>query len=208
VKRALLIGIDDYDSFNCLAGCSNDVEALEPLLARHETRTPNFSCKAYTTRRQRIERAFLLDAIEELLAPGADVALFYFAGHGEAVANDVVLITQDGHGRDLGVRFSEILGSVQCSQVREIIILLDCCFSGGAGKVPQLAGDQAVLRHGVTILSASRSDQPAAEMPIGRGMFSYYLCGGLEGGAADVLGKVTVAGLYAYLSESFCQFGN
>jgi hypothetical protein len=29
------------------------------------------------------------------------------------------------------------------------------------------------------------------------------VCGGLEGGAADVLGNVTVAGLYAYLDESF-----
>jgi hypothetical protein len=190
VKRALLVGIDDYDHFNCLAGCSNDVAALEPLLARHENDSPNFACRAYTTQGNRIERTFLLDAIVTLLEPGADVALFYFAGHGEAVGNDVVLITQDGQGRDLGVPFSQIWAAVQESKIPEIILLLDCCFSGGAGRVPQLAGDQAVLRHGTTILTASRGDQPAAEMQIGRGMFSYYLCGGLEGGAADVLGKV------------------
>lgn len=34
-------------------------------------------------------------------------------------------------------------------------------------------------------------------------MFSSHLEGVLDGGAADVLGHVTVAGLYAYLSECF-----
>jgi hypothetical protein len=37
----------------------------------------------------------------------------------------------------------------------------------------------------------------------GRGLFSRFLGGALEGGAADVLGRVTVAGLYAYLDECF-----
>ena len=74
---------------------------------------------------------------------------------------------------------------------------------GGAGGVPQLGGDVAALREGISLLSASRSDQTAAETPSGRGLFSFYLCGALDGGAADVLGKVTLAGVYAYLSESF-----
>src|SRR5207247_4602641 len=66
-----------------------------------------------------------------------------------------------------------------------------------------IGGDAAALRSGVSILSASRGDQTAAETAEGRGVFSTYLCGALEGGAADVLGKVTIAGVYAYLSESF-----
>ena len=207
MKRALLIGIDDYDHVGCLKGCANDVAALEPLLALHEDNDPNFSCISYTSRTDRLDRSFVVDAVEELFAPGVDIALFYFAGHGDATSNDVVLVTQEGQGRNLGIPFSQILGTVQNSLIKEIIVILDCCFSGGAGGVPQLGGTGAMLREGVTILSASRKDQPAGEMPIGRGMFSYYLCGGLEGGAADVLGKVTVAGLYAYLSESFGPWG-
>jgi hypothetical protein len=145
----------------------------------------------------------LLDAIDALLYPGADVALFYFAGHGAATVNDVVLVTQDGINGDLGVALSTILGKVQNSPIREVIVILDCCFSGGAGGVPQLGTDVAVLRQGVALLSASRSDQTAAETPAGRGLFSVYFCGALDSGAADVLGKVTLAGVYAYLSESF-----
>jgi hypothetical protein len=203
MKRALLVGIDTYDSFNDLYGCANDVHALTPLLARHEDDSPNFECRAYASDTRRIDRRDLLEAIDSALAPGADVALLYFAGHGAAVPNDVVLVTQDGVTSDSGVPLSVVLGKIQASKVREVVVILDCCFSGGAGGVPQLGADVAALRHGVTLLCASRGDQTAAETPSGRGLFSVYLCGALEGGAADVLGKVTVADIYAYLSESF-----
>lgn len=120
----------------------------------------------------------------------------------KAGSADVVLFTQDGDDRDPGVSLSSVLGKVQASPVREVLIILDCCFSGGAGGVPQLGGDTAVLRSGVSILSASLSNQTAAETVEGRGLFSMYLCGALDAGAADVLGKATIAGVYAYLSES------
>lgn len=203
MKRALLVGIDVYDRFPPLAGCVNDVNALLPLLARNGDSSPNFNCVNLTCPDDRVDRRGLIDRINALLAPGADISLLYFAGHGMARNNDVVLITQDGDNRDPGVPLSEVLGKIPASPIREIVIILDCCFSGGAGGVPQLGGDISALRSGVSLLLASRSDQPAAETPEGRGLFSLYLCGALEGGAADVLGKVTLAGVYAYLSESF-----
>ncbi len=203
MNRALLVGIDSYDNFAGLKGCVNDVLAIEPLLARNENGTPNFACRAMTTNTRRIERRDLLSAIDELFSPGADVALFYFAGHGAPADSDVVLVTQDGAHNDAGVPLSAILGKVQTSNVREAIIILDCCFSGAAGGVPQLSGNLAAIKEGVSILTASRSDQPAAETPFHRGLFSVYLCGALDGGAADVLGKVNLSGVYAYLSESF-----
>jgi hypothetical protein len=36
-----------------------------------------------------------------------------------------------------------------------------------------------------------------------RGRFSTFLAGALDGGAADVVGRVTIAGVYSYLDESF-----
>lgn len=203
MKRALLVGIDSYDNFSPLGGCVNDVNALEPLLARNEDDSPNFDCQKRTSDIEQVERRRLLQEIDALLAPGADVALFYFAGHGAESNNDVTLATKDGDHSDFGVSLSTILGKVQSSEVREVVIMLDCCFSGGAGGVPQLGDDVAILRSGVSLLTASRGDQTAAESLAGHGLFSTYLCGALEGGAADVLGKVTVAGVYAYLSESF-----
>src|SRR5205814_1544042 len=106
------------------------------------------------------------------------------------------------HG-DAGVTFSRILTMIQESTVPEVIVILDCCFSGSAGGVPLFGQDNLVLRKGITILTASRADQTAEELVGGQGKFSFYLSGALDGGAADVLGKVTVAGLYSYLTESF-----
>lgn len=203
MKRALLVGIDQFDHFSPLSGCVNDVTTLRPLLARNEDDSPNFECQSATSALARVTRAALLDAMDALLAPGADVALFFFAGHGMETRNDVTLVTQDGTTSDPGVLFSQFMGKVAASPVREVVIALDCCFAGSAAGVPQFGSGEAVLRSGVSVLAASRGDQTSAETTTGRGLFSSFLCGALSGGAADVLGKVTVAGVYAYLSESF-----
>lgn len=203
MKRALLVGIDSYDSFPPLGGCVNDVNSLESLLARNEDGSPNFDCQTCVSGIDRVDRKSLIQAIDSLLAPGADIALLYFAGHGAESNNDVIIAAQDGDSDDVGVPLSTILGKIQHSRVGEIVVMLDCCFSGGAGGVPQLGGDLSVLKPGVSLLTASRKDQPSAESFDGHGLFSTYLCGALEGGAADVLGKATLAGVYAYLSESF-----
>jgi hypothetical protein len=202
MKRALLVGLDQYANFRSLGGCVNDVHAIEPLLARNDDGTVNFDCQVRTSP-QAITRDALLRDIQMLLSPGADVALFYFAGHGAGAGSDVTVCTYDGTKTTSGVALSQVLGEARTSQVREVVVVLDCCFSGAAGGVPQLGSDLTVLRNGLTILAASRGDQTSVETTAGRGLFSTYLCGALEGGAADVMGKVTVAGLYAYLDESF-----
>ena len=204
MKRAVLVGIDDYQNFPPLRGCVNDVNALLPLLETNEDGGPNFECHAHTSPAEYIGRRQLLEAIDTLVGPGPEVALFYFAGHGMPERNDVVLVTQDGASPDLGVSLSQVLGAVQESEVSEVIIVLDCCFSGNAGSLPQLGKNVAALREGLAILTASRGDQTSRELT--RGLFSTNLCAGLAGGAADVLGNVDVASLYAYLSGSFGAF--
>lgn len=204
MKRALLIGIDDYKNLRPLRGCVNDVQALLPLLETNESGEPNFECQVHTAPGDYIGRRELLVAVDALVGPGAEVALFYFAGHGVPERNDVVLVAQEGAPPDLGVSLSQVLGAVQESRVPEVIIVLDCCFSGNAGNLPQLGANVAALRQGLTILTASRGDQTSRELT--RGVFSTNLCAALAGGAADVLGQVDIASLYAYLSESFGAF--
>jgi hypothetical protein len=209
VKRALLVGIDDYDNFNSLGGCVNDVEALTPLLTRHDDNSPNFQCQTRTSRHGDVSRDALLDDIETLLSGPADVALLYYAGHGDgtAVGDDVTLVTRDGTAATPGIAISELMSKVLASPVREIVLILDCCFAGGAGGVPAIGLPGAVLRDGASILAASRADQTSAETTRGRGAFSEFLCAGLDGGAADTLGKVSVAGIYAYIDEAFDAWG-
>jgi hypothetical protein len=202
MKRALLVGIDKYKEWTDLDGCVNDVLAMEKLLAHHADGSPNFQCKVLRSNREQVTRRTLLANVDTLLGGGADVALLYFAGHGEKSSGDVVLRTYEGDAVDPGIPLSTILGKVQESKASEIIIILDCCYSGGAGGVPALGGGVALIREGVTLLTAARKDQVAKETADGRGLFSSLICAALEGGAADVCGKVNAAGLYAYLAES------
>jgi Caspase domain len=201
MKRALLVGIDDYDRFSGLDGCVADVDMLEPLLSRNDDDSPNFDCQKRTSATGGVTRDALLGDIDALLGAGADVALFYYAGHGAGSDTDVALVTRDATPATPGIAFSQVLAKVAGSSVREVVLILDCCFSGAAGGVPQLATTAATLREGVSILTASRGDQVAVEWA--HGVFSTFLGGALEGGAADVVGKVTIAGLYSYLDECF-----
>lgn len=205
MKRALLVGIDYYENFKNLGGCANDAQALHPLLARNEDDTPNLDCRLVTApdASNPVTRDELLTRLDELLAPGADFALFYFAGHGAPQNDDVTLLTSDGAGYTPGVMFAEIVERIGRSPVAEVIVILDCCFSGGATTIGALGNKLANLRTGLSVLTASRSDQVSMETAAGRGLFSTYLEGSLDGGAADVLGHVNVSGMYAYLSESF-----
>jgi len=203
VNRALLVGIDAYDRFSALSGCVNDVAALAPLLSRHQNNDVNFECRTLTTGTARVERDHLLRELAALLEPAADIAVLYFAGHGREESADVSLVTSDGTEHTPGVPLSEVLGRVRQSPVAEVNIILDCCFSGAAAGIPQLGVGDAAVRRGVSLLTASRADEPSAETAAGRGLFSTYLEGALDGGAADVLGKVTMPGVYSYLSECF-----
>lgn len=200
VRHGCIVGADHVSP--PAAGCWTTCLQQQDYTTTPVVLSLRISAPSRTDQTAGVTRDALLRDVQALPGPGADVALLYFAGHGAGEGNDVALCTHDGTAMTPGVPLSQILGYVQPSSVREVIVVLDCCFSGAAGGVPQLGPDLAVLRNGVTILAASRGDQTSAETAAGRGLFSTYLCGGLEGGAADGMGKVTMAGLYAYLDES------
>jgi hypothetical protein len=203
--RALVIGVNFYDRFPRLAGCANDALALYPLLARNEDGSPNFECRVVTARNRdsRLTRDDLIGHLDELFSPGSDFGLLYAACHGISVNEEVALATSDGTYGTPGVTFSEILARIVRSRMAEVIVILDCCFSGGATTIGALGNELANLREGLSVLTASRDDQVSVETVEGRGQFSTYLEGALNAGAADVLGHINVSGLYAYLSESF-----
>jgi hypothetical protein len=94
----------------------------------------------------------------------------------------------------------DVLTAANQSKVKEIVILLDCCYSGALGSLPVL-NNLAVLREGISILTASRGSQVSVEIR-GHGLFTSLLCAALEGGGCDVLGKVTIASVYAYVDQA------
>lgn len=141
--------------------------------------------------------------IDQLFAQEADVALLYFSGHGTENNLGGYLVTPDIEAYDEGVAMTEVLTRAAQSRAKEVVIILDCCHSGSLGEVPAIgsANAEAILREGVSILTASRSTEASLERG-GQGLFTSLVRAALDGGAADVTGKVTVASIYAYVDQS------
>ena len=200
MRRALVVGIDRY-AFGNLDGCVNDARRLAGLLRRHEDGSPNFDVRELTDPPAAVTRSSLSQAIEELFADEVDVALFFFAGHGTENDLDGYLVTPDAERYEEGIPMTQLLTRANESRAREVVAILDSCHSGALGQMPAVGRNLAQLKEGVSILTASRPDQAALEVA-GGGVFTSLICGALEGGAADVIGNVTTAGLYAYVDQS------
>ncbi|HEY8767923.1 MAG TPA: caspase family protein [Dehalococcoidia bacterium] len=203
MRRALFVGINDYP-FGALNGCVADAEALASLLARNEDNSRNFDVRLMTGPPSQLSRADLRQAITELFQQPAEVAVFYFSGHGSENDLGGYLVTPDATTYDEGVPMADVIQLANKSSVTEAIIIVDCCHSGHLGNLPlgpREANPIAQIREGVSILTASRSTEPAIESG-GRGVFTTLVCLALDGGAADVQGRTNVAGLFAYVEES------
>jgi hypothetical protein len=204
MRRALCVGIDHY-SFGELRGCVSDAERMAALLAKHEDGTPNFECKKMVApsggANDVVTRAKLKQAVELLFKDKAEAALLHFSGHGTENNLGGYLVTQDAKTYDEGVAMIDVLKMANDSRADEVVIFLDCCHSGNIGNVPVIDNAKAVLREGVSILTASRGDQVSVETSDG-GLFTSLVADALEGGAADLVGDVTAPAIYAFVEAA------
>jgi hypothetical protein len=204
MRRALCVGIDQY-AFGALQGCVNDAVRMEVVLRRHQDGTPNFDVRTLLARQgganHIITRPTLREALDQLFRDPADVALLHFAGHGTVNNLEGYLVTQDAARYDEGVAMTEVLRFANESRASEVVILLDCCFAGNLGNIPAVNNSRALLREGISILTASRGDQPSLETG-GGGVFTSLVVDALEGGAADLLGAVSAPAVYSYVEAA------
>ena len=202
MKIALIVGVNHYSSGGVLYGCVNDAYSVKSMLERNFDGSINFDCKLMTASSDSdaIERCELKDAIEKLFTTKAEIALFYFAGHGHIEATGGYLLASDAKRGDDGVALNEILALANSSPATNKIIILDSCHSGIAGNPPTIQ-DKALIAEGITILTASTSDQYASEIN-GSGVFTSLLVDALSGSAANILGDITPGSIYAHIDQS------
>lgn len=197
VRKALVIGIDDYPSCP-LYGCCNDAEAIKDLLSNNENGNPNFSV---LKKDNVMTKGELRKLIEKCFEGDADVALFYYSGHGHIDSVGGYLVTPDFSEYDYGVSLQDILTIANNSKCKERIIILDSCYSGFMGSINTVGQNTAVINEGVTIMTASRNNQTSMEVN-GHGVFTTLLIEALKGGAADVTGHISIAGVYAFIDKA------
>lgn len=202
MKIALIVGIDYYQHGSPLFGCVNDAHNVKSILERNDGGSINFDCKLLTASSDRdaIKRGSLKDDIQKLFKTEAEVALFYFAGHGHIEETGGYLLASDSSRGDEGVSLSEILTYANASPATNKIIVLDSCHSGIAGS--SIEGQQlATLSEGLTVLTASTKDQYASEED-GSGVFTNLFVDALSGSAANLTGDITPGSIYAHIDQS------
>ncbi|MEJ1497691.1 MAG: caspase family protein [Candidatus Sedimenticola sp. (ex Thyasira tokunagai)] len=205
MKKALIIGIDDYPN-NPLSGCVNDAVSMSNALERNGDGSPNFSIRVLTSNEEEITTAVMSEAISELFEGDADTAMLYFAGHGiiNPDTNAGYIVSQNASKGAWGVSLSEILGLANGAypRIKSTVIILDSCHSGYAGEIAGLGNEQiSAIGTGVTILTACHRSGTAGEAN-GHGLFTDIILDGLGGSSADICGQITPASLYSHVDQT------
>ena len=198
MKKALVIGIDDYGGNADLRGCCNDAEIISEILERNGDGSKNFDVRIL---KNVSSKGTLKSLVKECFTGDADIALFYYSGHGHVDVEGGYLVTPDYSYDDWGVSLGSVLAIAGESNCRNKIVILDCCHSGAMGEITTMAENTAVIGEGMTVLSSSRRDEPSLERD-GHGVFTALLVEALSGAAADVTGHITPGGVYAYIDKA------
>lgn len=203
MRKALIVGVDYYENISPLHGCVNDAYAVNSALERHSNGTLNFANPKLLTGTgptSPVDRHELKDAVRELFKDDAEIALFYFSGHGYLEDTGGFLCASDARTGDDGLSLNEVMTLANQSPATNKVIILDSCHSGSVATNP-MGAHQADIRDGVTILSASTADQYAMESG-GSGVFTGLLVDALNGAAANLVGDITPGSVYAHIDQS------
>ncbi|TIR50589.1 MAG: DEAD/DEAH box helicase [Mesorhizobium sp.] len=217
--HGLFIGIDRYASpqISWLSCARRDAVALEALFCDTLGGSTTLLIDETATRAG-IEAAF-----QKLSGCDADdTVVISFSGHG---SESHELVTSDADIYDLyhtAIPLDELAGWFSGIPAKRLILLLDCCFSGGMGaKVLQV---QAVPRglqsvearlaqmsgEGRLIITASAANEPAWENPrTGHGYFTHFLLQALQG-AQEVIenGRLPVLRLLEFVTRRVVDAAN
>ena len=200
MKKALVVGVDDYP-YAALHGCVDDAKAMASVLEVHGDEERNFDVELLTSPSTQLKKPRLRGAIEKLFQGDCEIALFYFSGHGLIKSTGGYIVTTDVQKYDEGIAMDEILALANQSKAKNRIVILDCCHAGALGTPQIAAANVAQLSEGLTILAASREDEPAMQVN-GSSIFTELVVDALRGGAADLGGHVTPGAVYSYVDRA------
>lgn len=202
MRKALCVGIDNYEHVQNLSGCVNDANAVGTVLERNADGTMNFGVKKMcaTSKDSCISRSQLKAAVEELFKSETEVSLFYFAGHGSFDSVGGYLCTSEVRDVGDGFPLNDVMNLAAASKAQNKIIILDSCCSGSIASYAATP-DRSVIYDGTVVLAACEAHDVASENN-GSGVFTSLLVEALMGGAMNLLGDVSPGSLYAYIDRS------
>jgi TPR repeat protein len=218
-RRALLIGNALYDpnepKLSRLRCPHNDVAGLAELLGSEQHgdfQVESLIDEAHDT----IERSLYDLLINQ--AGQDDLVLLYYSGHGKPNSRgELHLATRDTQLRYLpltSIPLSRLSTWMQDSRASQIVLILDCCYSGSFEQIMtkgeiaaqiELTLPNQLKGRGTYVLTASTDTELAAEKEGDEySLLTKYIIRGIRDGAADRsdTGYITMQDLTAYVQES------
>ncbi len=210
---AVVIGIEDYADIPDAVYAERDAAAVRRFFAALGVPERNIvsltGSRATKTGLEKTLEAWLPNNVSE-----KSRVFVYFSGHGapDPKTGDAYLVPSDGDPQYLaqtGYPLKRLYAKLAELKTKHVLVALDSCFSGAGGRSVLAKGTRPLVgkvnvavaaKNSIAVLSASGGDQiSGADEETGYGLFTYNLLQGLNGGAKDAEGKITLQSLYEYV---------
>jgi len=218
-RTAVLIGNGAFpqaeDALTPLEAPAHDVAVLAGLLADPEVCRFDAPVTLVNRDAKTIKKT-LLRALNA--ARPQDLVLVYYAGHGKLDGAQLYLCAHDTEPETLAataVAISEIREYVTRSACKQVVLILDCCFSGAAADEFRTRGElsdrieAAASARGLYLLTSCANHETSLEHvgveegDVPYGVYTRMLADGILSGQADIYqdGRITPLELAKYLQS-------
>ncbi len=202
---ALIVGIEHYRDVPAATGAKRDAERFAELCKT------TLGVKPENLRLAIEERATLGDIKKHLEwlktnAPSNSRVYFFYSGHGapDASQGTPYILPYDGDAKliaETGIPLADALKSLGASKAREVLAVVDSCFSGAGGRSVLPPGTRPLVKvrdttpvARVSLFSAASGAEISGPAPgDDGGLFSKLVAEGLGSGAADIDGDGSVS---------------
>lgn len=152
--------------------------------------------------------------LQRAIVKGETEVFVFYSGHGipDKTGENIYLFPSDGKISRLetqGYNIEKLYQNLSRLGAKHVTVILDACFSGGSRKTEKIQTENLIAQKGVkirpknswlidpnfTIITSSTGEETSLGFDISEtGLFTYYLCAGLQGKADANADKVITLG--------------
>jgi hypothetical protein len=224
---AVVFGVENYNDLPPAPYAKNDAEIIKEYFRKR------LGVEKVVTYTNKEVSGFVFDNVfnpdygelqKAVLKGQTDLFVFY-SGHGvpSKDGENIYLFPSDGKVARLetqGYNLNKLYENLEKLEARSITVFIDACFSGASKASEKIKSENLVSMKGVKIVPKTRqpwltnpnftvfTSSGAEETSLGfdqsqTGLFTYYLCAGMQGEAdEDKDGKITAGELNNYVTEN------
>ncbi len=212
-RRAILIGIDNYDDYPPLNVCAKDAAAIRIALCQGGYENDHVRIMTDQSAKT-LGRDMIVDTLKDAAGEAkTDLLLFYFSGHGDSENGESFLVmpgTKATAPAESGIPLSAISQILQGSTARSKVIIIDACHAGAdfsAKGKSQPSTPLKYIRHlyheakGWVVIASCEQDQLSyVWIEQERSVFTHFFLEALSGEADfQNLGFVSALNAYSYI---------